>query len=113
MKKLLKKIKKLFITILTVFYVLPARVFAAANINPADLQPQYLYGIEEPTSITVIKVILRLFRRILIPIILIIGLIKYFKKDEIKLGKKIIALISAILIYIAIWFSTNILIGII
>ena len=106
MKRIFNKIKKVFITILTFFYVLPARVFAAVNINPADLQPQYLYGVEEPTGKLLIKFFFMIFRFFIVPIAFFIGIITYLRKCKGNTKKKLVIVLSILAI---VWILWNVL----
>lgn len=96
--KIISKIKNILISAGIAIIALPR------NICVADVAFSELYGVEdppEPNNIAVaFVIILNILRVIVIPIVLIIGLIKYCKKSKnsikVKIAKSILAILIAI-----------------
>ena len=102
MKKIINKLKKVFMGVSSFLILLPIKVYA--EIRPDDLgQALYAPPPEENKTISVLKFILTYFRLICMPVILVVGLVIYIKKSEAKRRKKIVVLMITILIYIFIW----------
>ena len=103
--KLIGKIKKLIITIGTFFIILPTKVFAGNVIGT-------LYGISrEPVKsnrmLDSVNIIWKISKVLLVPLVLIIGLVIYFKKSKSTTKKKVITMIIAVLLVIAICWGIN------
>ena len=99
--KMISKIKNVLISAGIAIMILPRKVFALTREYGFDLD----YGVHdpdpEPNNIAVaFVIILNILRVIVIPIVLIIGLIKYCKKSKnsikVKIAKSILAILIAI-----------------
>ena len=99
--KMISKIKNVLISAGIAIMTFPRKVFANTHNFMGDLE----YGVHdpdpEPNNIAVaFVIILNILRVIVIPIVLIIGLIKYCKKSKNSIKMKIAKSILAILIAI-------------
>ena len=103
MKRIFNKIKKVFITILTFFYVLPARVLAITNINSVYLTTSpALYGVEEPEKLSRAFWFM-IFRFFIIPIAFFIGIITCLRKCKGNTKKKLVIFLSIMEIGLILW----------
>ena len=98
---MLKKIKKIIIGVGMFLYTLPSRKLAYSDksidlnelIREELIQGQPVYGVQEPPIYE--SAVWKIFQFILLPIILLIGLVIYFKKS--KHSKKCKIIISSII----------------
>ena len=99
--KILEKIKKKIIGIGTFLITIPVKVFA---VELMDIQPEY--GVQQPVpklepASTIGNNIWNVCKTLVIPLILLIGIIIYFKRSKSTVKKKIfitILIISIVLI---------------
>ena len=112
MKKLVDGIKRILAMIGALFTLVHSKVFAASMLPIEEMET--LYGVMEPTPVTILRRLWGVARTILIPIVLIIGTIVYFKKSTSSVKKKIITILIAVIIVVLICFGiTAILNGVI
>ena len=94
--KIISKIKKI------IFSAGIAIMALLRNVYAVDIAFSELYGVEDPDeTISVLTVILNIVRFIIIPIVLLIGLIIYWKKGKDSNKVKFIGSIVAIVITLA------------
>ena len=110
MKRLVSKIKKIVISIITAIMYFPNKIFAVGN--PIEIRPDILYGVPQdlygvPSSPQPIPIIWRVARTFIIPIALLIGLMIYFKKSKSSTKKKILVTIGIIAITAILYFVVN------
>ena len=109
MKKLFDKVKKIIFSIGIFLITIPQKIFAIDidSIRDVDIlygSPETLYGIPR---VSPIKSIWRIARSFVIPIILLVGLIIYFKKSKSSTKKKILVTIGIIAITAILYFVVN------
>lgn len=100
MKKILKKLKTTFMFVISFFITLPVKLFAANN----DINEQVLYGpppksLKNPESISFFDIFIKFISFVYIPLVVIIGLIIYFKKSKSQLKVKILITIGILIIF--------------
>lgn len=109
MKKIINRIKKVFIIIGTFcFSILCTKVFASTlygNVQISDLNPIYKPKTNEITK--EIPMIWKIARGFIIPLAFIIGIIIYFKKSSSSKAKKIITIFVALIIVILLCLGIN------
>lgn len=100
--KLLNKLKKFFIGIGTFLVTLPSKIYAISVDAIWDVtnRTTTLYGTPQPN----LKGVLNIFRLIVIPFALIIGIIIYLKKSKSEKRKKIIIAVLMIVIAVVLFF---------
>lgn len=95
--KIISKIKNVLISAGIAIMILPRKVFGALTVGN-----QTAYGVEnlyEPSDTVV--TIWKICKYFLIPLMIIIGIIIYWKKSKVETKKKVIGIIIAILLVIA------------
>lgn len=108
----MQKIRKVFISAIMAITLLPKKIFAYMNysIDPI-FRADPLYGIPTvPFEDTFIGKVLRISKIFIIPLVLVIGFVLYFKKSKSTTKRKIITMIIVLLIVIAIYLVVGYLI---
>ena len=106
MKKIINRLKKIFIMIGTFCLSIYTKVFAIDAIQPMygiPLDPE-LYGVPRPNEIPMLW---KIARGLIIPIALIIGVIIYFKKSSSSTLRKIITVLIALSIVVLACLGIN------
>ncbi len=103
--KIIKQVKKVLISAIIYIYALQGKVFGAILYGPVnyDLELEPLPP-EPDHKLILIENILNIFRMIIMPILLLIGLIVYIKKSKSSKKRKIIITIALIALAVAIYF---------
>lgn len=106
MKKIINRLKKIFIMIGTFCLSIYTKVFAIDAIQPMygiSLEPD-LYGVPRPNEIPMLW---KIARGLIIPIAFIIGVIIYFKKSSSSTLRKIITVLIALSIVVLACLGIN------
>ena len=105
MKKVINKFKKVFLFIGTFLFSLYSKV--SYSIDPTEIVE--LYGVPEATNNVpmFVKILKGILIPILIPITFIIGTIIYFKKSSSSNVRKVITILIAAILVVAIYFGVN------
>ncbi len=103
--KVIERLKKGLIGIGAFLLTVPTKVFAV----DLDMMIQPAYGVVDPGVIRIrhIVVIWRIAKKFIIPIVLVIGLIIYFKKSKSSKKKKTVVTVITIVITALIYFILN------
>lgn len=108
MKKIINRLKKIFIMIGTFCLSIYTKVFAidAIQLNMIELEQDaiVLYGVAKPNPV---KVIFKIAKVFVIPVALIVGLLIYFKKSKSSKKKKILVTLGIIVITAILYFIVN------
>lgn len=104
--KVLDKIKKGLIGIGGFLLTIPTKVLAMRVDDTMMIVP--LYGpAKEPPKPSVIEIISKIARDFMLPIVLLVGIIIYFKKGEDGRKKRILMSIGIILLITVLYFAIN------
>ena len=107
LKRIIKKIRNVFITI-GVFLI--SRAKGVLAVKPIDYIPnpsiQTDYGVYSYGRQT-IRVFGNVLKIIIIPIAFVIGAITYYKKSTSSTKRKIITLLISLILIIALWFGID------
>ncbi len=98
MKKILGKIKKIFIMIEAFFISMSAKVLATDVVS--DIQAMYGIPKEETKLSSIFIKIVNIIDFVIIPIAFIIGTIIYFKKSSKSVSKKILMIVLAFILVV-------------
>jgi hypothetical protein len=101
--KVVEKIKKGLIGIGLFLYTISTKVFAVI-VTQEYLSAETEYGVRRVSKAEIIWIIARNF---IIPIVLLIGIIMYFKKSKSSIKKKILVTIGIIAITAILYFVIN------
>lgn len=95
MKKIINRLKKIFIMIETFCLSIYTKVFAIAPNTLIEIDAVALYGVAKPSPT---KMILKITKIFIIPIALIVGLLIYFKKSKSSKKKKLLVTLGVVAI---------------
>ncbi len=98
---MIKKIRKVLIAIGTFLISIPTKIRAVIDIT--EIGNEKLYGVPNP-KLTILSGLLNLFRYIILPIVLIIGIVVYIKKSKSSKKRKILTILAIVAIAVAIFF---------
>lgn len=105
MKKIINRLKKIFIMIGAFCFSIYTKVFAIDRIQPAygiPLEPDY--GVPRPYEIPMLW---KIARGLIIPIAFVIGVIIYFKKSSSSTLRKVITVLIALSIVVLACLGIN------
>lgn len=96
MKKIINRLKKIFIMIGTFCLSIYTKVFAISPTNMIEeIEGVTLYGVAKPNPVKVISKIAKVY---VIPVALIVGLLIYFKKSKSSKKKKLLVTLGIVAI---------------
>lgn len=113
MKKIINKIRNIFITVGVVLLAGTTKVFGVRTATEYGIPATPdLYGVEKPVKLTNKAInLIKILKLFIIPIAFIIGSIIYLKKSKTSKKRKIITLIIALVLVVAIYFGINYIIN--
>ena len=103
--KILDKIKKVLMGILSLLLTIPTKVFAE-SVDFSKIPVLYGPG-KEPPKPSLIEIIWNIARNLIFPVVLLIGIIIYLRKAKDSMKKRVILSIGIILLLIVLYFSIS------
>ena len=100
--KVLNKVKKMLIGIGAFFISIHSKVLAEVDLSTKELSP--MYGVERPETEQQSNELWNGYGLLGVLLILLVGLIVYFKKSKSSVKKKVLIAILAIAIAILVYF---------